>query len=565
MTSLFQRDSKMAALFGPNPFSTPVGQRIEKATDGNLPSEDWAANIEICDIINETEDGPKDAAKAIRKRLAGNKNSKSVLLTLTVLETCVKNCGHRFHLFIAKKDFLDELVKILSPKTNPPQIVREKILSLIQDWADAFRGSPELTNVIETYESLRAQGLEFPAKNLDTLSPIYTPQRTQPERPAPAPSRLPPSQPPVPQLVQSMRPMQAPSGPVVPTPEQLGKISSEIDIVNGNINVMSEMLTEMTPGQEEAGDLQLLQELNRTCRAMQQRVLELIERVANEEVVGMLLSVNDDLNNVFIRYDRYERFRQAVHQQSQPSEAPPTPPRPAPVEPLPVQTGRTTTAWPENSHRLPGTIEPSQPQPPAAVPASAAPAPALAAPAPAGGDSLISFDDDVSTPSQAASVNGMTSQVQAMNIGTTSADQEDEEFDMFAQSRKTTFDESRKGGSSYTDNLQPFDRSIGNSMSLQKTDTADTQAAKSKANDGRPRNEGDFINKLVTHLLTQQAEAAAGQPAGDTLSSSEFDQFLADRAAAGGMRSGSVKGGSNRPKQRQMQMENQADDEMFGL
>lgn len=66
-------------------------------------------------------------------------------------------------------------------------------------------------------------------------------------------------QPPVPQPVQSMRPMQALSGPVVPTPEQLGKISSEIDIVNGNINVMSEMLTEMTPGQEEAGDLQLLQ------------------------------------------------------------------------------------------------------------------------------------------------------------------------------------------------------------------------------------------------------------------------------------------------------------------
>ena len=29
----------------------------EKATDGNLPSEDWAANIEICDIINETEEG----------------------------------------------------------------------------------------------------------------------------------------------------------------------------------------------------------------------------------------------------------------------------------------------------------------------------------------------------------------------------------------------------------------------------------------------------------------------------------------------------------------------------
>lgn len=46
---------------------------------------------------------------------------------------------------------------------------------------------------------------------------------------------------------------------------------------------------------------------------------------------------------------------------------------------------------------------------------------------------------------------------------------------------------------------------------------------------------------------------------------SEFDQFLADRAAAGGQRTGSVKSGASRPRQRQMQMENQADDEMFGL
>lgn len=46
---------------------------------------------------------------------------------------------------------------------------------------------------------------------------------------------------------------------------------------------------------------------------------------------------------------------------------------------------------------------------------------------------------------------------------------------------------------------------------------------------------------------------------------SEFDQFLAERAAAGGQRIGSTKSSGNRPKQRQMQMENQADDELFGL
>uniref|UniRef100_A0A2K6K036 Target of myb1 membrane trafficking protein n=1 Tax=Rhinopithecus bieti TaxID=61621 RepID=A0A2K6K036_RHIBE len=44
-----------------NPFSSPVGQRIEKATDGSLQSEDWALNMEICDIINETEEGDSAA------------------------------------------------------------------------------------------------------------------------------------------------------------------------------------------------------------------------------------------------------------------------------------------------------------------------------------------------------------------------------------------------------------------------------------------------------------------------------------------------------------------------
>lgn len=176
-------------------------------------------NMEICDIINETEEGPKDAIRALKKRLNGNRNYREVMLALTVLETCVKNCGHRFHILVANRDFIDSvLVKIISPKNNPPTIVQDKVLALIQAWADAFRSSPDLTGVVHIYEELKRKGVEFPMADLDALSPIHTPQR-------------------------------------------IARLRSELDIVRGNTKVMSEMLMEMVPGQEDSSDLELLQKL----------------------------------------------------------------------------------------------------------------------------------------------------------------------------------------------------------------------------------------------------------------------------------------------------------------
>lgn len=43
---------------------------------------------------------------------------------------------------------------------------------------------------------------------------------------------------------------------------------------------------------------------------MQQRVLELIPRIANEQLTEELLIVNDNLNNVFLRHERYPALQQ---------------------------------------------------------------------------------------------------------------------------------------------------------------------------------------------------------------------------------------------------------------
>jgi len=339
--------NQVTNFFQGNPMITPIGQLIERATDSIQPSENWALFLEICDVINESgEQGPRDAIRAIRKRLqvaTGNRNFTTVMYTLTALETAVKNCGRRFHVQVAQKDFLKDMTNIMNPKHDPPIVVQDKILSLIQCWSIAFRVAPELRAVEQTYQDMKSRGIVFPVPD-ESAAPIITPKpsgqhggspsRGTSVRASPAKTHLPlnnerPALPahgtanftmasahqqhqqqhhnqPAPRDIRQIVEM---SGPVMPTPEQMAKLRSELDIVNGNIRVMGDMLSEMMPGEEDPADLELLQELNRTCRAMQTRLLELIEKISAEEVVEELLHINDDLNNAFLRFERFERYR----------------------------------------------------------------------------------------------------------------------------------------------------------------------------------------------------------------------------------------------------------------
>jgi hypothetical protein len=117
------------------------------------------------------------------------------------------------------------------------------------------------------------------------------------------------------------------SGPasITPTADQIAKIRSEIDIVSSNIGVLSDMLTNLRPGEEDPSDWELLRDLNTTCRTMQTRLVDLLSRIVSEELTGELLRVNDDLNNTFVRYDRYEKNRTAVLHGTRAATGQPTP------------------------------------------------------------------------------------------------------------------------------------------------------------------------------------------------------------------------------------------------
>jgi len=192
------------------------------------------------------------------------------------------------------------------------------VLSLIQSWAQAFRGQTDLQGVVQVYNELKSKGIEFPAAESEAMAPIHTPQRSISTTSQP-PEAVASSAPianintigPQPSIKTSIQVPVANRRPIVTpmhlSPEQLAKLKSELDVVQQNMRVFNEMLNELTPGKEHNDDWELLSDLHNTCQSMQTRIVELIEKVANEEVTNELLRVNDELNNLFLRYERHSK------------------------------------------------------------------------------------------------------------------------------------------------------------------------------------------------------------------------------------------------------------------
>uniref|UniRef100_G3URL9 Golgi associated, gamma adaptin ear containing, ARF binding protein 2 n=1 Tax=Meleagris gallopavo TaxID=9103 RepID=G3URL9_MELGA len=100
------------------------------------------------------------------------------LHALTVLETCVNNCGEKFHNEIAKFRFLNELIKVLSPKyygTWSSEKVKSRVTEIIFSWTVWF---PQEVKIRDAYQMLKKQGIvkEDPKLPEDKILPPPSPR-----------------------------------------------------------------------------------------------------------------------------------------------------------------------------------------------------------------------------------------------------------------------------------------------------------------------------------------------------------------------------------------------------
>lgn len=99
-------------------------------------------------------------------RLVNHRNPHIAMLTLALLDTLVQSCGYPFHLQIATKEFLNELVRRFPERPPPfPGPVMSRILELIHTWKEGIctdsRWKDDLGNIRDMHRLLTFKGYRF--------------------------------------------------------------------------------------------------------------------------------------------------------------------------------------------------------------------------------------------------------------------------------------------------------------------------------------------------------------------------------------------------------------------
>ncbi|CAM9442757.1 unnamed protein product [Chrysoparadoxa australica] len=154
---------------------------VNQACSDVLMAEDWTINMSLVDAINQNQSRVvlSEAARVIRKKLQ-HRDLRVVGLALILTETLVKNCGIALHREIASPKFQDQIVKVARKTafqtSREAMVVSEKVLDLVQSWGEAFLPQRrELPLFMETYSTLRAEGLPFKEQYQTDRPPVLAP------------------------------------------------------------------------------------------------------------------------------------------------------------------------------------------------------------------------------------------------------------------------------------------------------------------------------------------------------------------------------------------------------
>uniref|UniRef100_A0A8C7V547 Golgi associated, gamma adaptin ear containing, ARF binding protein 3a n=1 Tax=Oncorhynchus mykiss TaxID=8022 RepID=A0A8C7V547_ONCMY len=293
-----------------DPPPPPPPPPTDKATNPSNRQEDWEYIIGFCDQINKELEGPQIAVRLLAHKIQSPQEWEAIQ-ALMVLEACMKNCGKRFHNEVGKFRFLNELIKVVSPKylgDRVSEVVKKRVVDMLFSWTLSL---PNEAKISDAYQMLKKQGIvtvdpELPLDKTLMPSPSSRPKNPVFENEEKS-KRLA-------ELLKSKKPEDLQEANrliknMVKEDEvrlqRASKRSSTLEEVNNSVKLLNEMLSHFSRDQSTDGDKELIKELYGDCDKLRGTVFKLAtETEDNDSSLGDILQASDDLSRVINSYKR---------------------------------------------------------------------------------------------------------------------------------------------------------------------------------------------------------------------------------------------------------------------
>ncbi|KAF4667683.1 hypothetical protein FOZ61_007932 [Perkinsus olseni] len=140
-------------------------------------SINWDANVAICDMLSSCPSLIPEVLLEIRNGFEMG-DSPNIQLCLTLLEMLVKNCGYIVCSYMTD-GFMKDMYRLASvpwwyqpqlkvriPSGTERKLIKAKVLSLVQEWCDAFiLREGQLESLFKAYKELRRRKEPFPPRD----------------------------------------------------------------------------------------------------------------------------------------------------------------------------------------------------------------------------------------------------------------------------------------------------------------------------------------------------------------------------------------------------------------
>ncbi|XP_069123670.1 ADP-ribosylation factor-binding protein GGA1-like isoform X2 [Argopecten irradians] len=283
---------------------------LNKATNPASRDEDWDLIMGFCDQVNKELEGPQISLPLLAHKIQSPQEQEA-LLTLTTVEACVKNCGKAFHQELGKFRFLNEMIKVVSPKylgNRASPKVKKRCIELLYSWS---KGLAHETKIAEAYQMLKQQGIvkEDPTyldKAVDVAPPpkARTASFEDEEK-----SKL------LSKLLKSKNPndLQAANrlikNMVKQDESRMEKISrriNELKTININVRLLNEMVTHFKPEASSQSDRDMMKELYESLEKLRPNLFRLASDADEKDNDGIseILSCNDEVMKAMDQYKK---------------------------------------------------------------------------------------------------------------------------------------------------------------------------------------------------------------------------------------------------------------------